>query len=417
MDRVSGLEMLNRFLLDQLAEGNDVVLLIDEAQDLEPELLEQVRLLSNLETDQRKLLQIVLIGQPELRDKLNERRLRQLRQRITVRYHLAPLSRGETEHYIRHRLHVAGGNGRPGFDRWALRGIHRYSRGMPRLINAVCDKALLCGFVAGTDQLRATCGGRCASWRGSVRIEPDRRGPEARPPGGGAGERGAAQRRQPLGAGLAAGSGAAGLPGAGPCWRRLPAPRRRRRLLRLPLVRGARGPGGGIELPDGTVEEGGEGGLPTAAGAVLMEDTTGTTDLSTDLPGFPFVEPLTEPPEEGDLEPRLVPVPVPEKVPPPAPPGLEPVPPPKAEPEPVEPPAPSGAAADGAETHVRRAPVPGGGWIELGGIAFSADQPVALLNGRVVSVGEVVEGFTVISIAPRRVELRGHGTTLVLTLD
>ena len=174
---------------------------------------------------------------------------------------------------------------------------------------------------------------------------------------------------------------------------------------------------GGIELPDGTVEEGGEGGLPTAAGAVLMEDTTGTTDLSTDLPGFPFVEPLTEPPEEGDLEPRLVPVPVPEKVPPPAPPGLEPVPPPKAEPEPVEPPAPSGAAADGAETHVRRAPVPGGGWIQLGGIAFSADQPVALLNGRVVSVGEVVEGFTVISIAPRRVELRGHGTTLVLTLD
>ena len=174
---------------------------------------------------------------------------------------------------------------------------------------------------------------------------------------------------------------------------------------------------GGIELPGGTVEEGGEGGLPTAAGAVLMEDTTGTTDLSTDLPGFPFVEPLTEPPEDGDLEPRLVPVPVPEKVPPPAPPGLAPVPPPQAEPEPVEPPAPSGAAAAGAETHVRRAPVPGGGWIQLGGIAFSADQPVALLNGRVASVGEVVEGFTVISIAPRRVELRGHGTTLVLTLD
>jgi general secretion pathway protein A len=153
VDRATGLEMLNRFLLEQVAAGHDVVLLIDEAQDLETELLEQVRLLSNLETDQRKLLQIVLVGQPELRDRLEERGLRQLRQRITVRYHLTPLSRGETEQYIRHRLLVAGGNGRPTFDRWALRGVWRYSRGVPRLINAVCDKALLCGFVAGTDHL------------------------------------------------------------------------------------------------------------------------------------------------------------------------------------------------------------------------------------------------------------------------
>ncbi len=153
IDRAAGLELLNRFLLDQLAAGNDVVLLIDEAQDLEPELLEEVRLLSNLETDQRKLLQIVLVGQPELRDRLDERGLRQLRQRITVRYHLRPLSRQETEHYIRHRLHVAGGNSRPTFDRWAIRRIYRYSRGVPRLINAVCDKTLLCGFVTGTDRL------------------------------------------------------------------------------------------------------------------------------------------------------------------------------------------------------------------------------------------------------------------------
>ena len=172
---------------------------------------------------------------------------------------------------------------------------------------------------------------------------------------------------------------------------------------------------GGIELPDGTVEEGGESGLPTAAGAVLLEDTTGTTDLSTDLPGVPFPLPVTGLPEDEALAPRLVPETVPEAVPPPVEPGLEPVPPPQ--PEPVEPPAPSGAAAGGVETHVRRAPVPGGGWIQLGGIAFSADQPVALLNGRVVSVGEVVEGFTVISIAPKRVELRGHGSTLVLTLE
>jgi general secretion pathway protein A len=153
-DRVTCLAILNRFLLDQVAAGNDVVLLIDEAQNLDSELLEQVRLLSNLETDQRKLLQIVLIGQPELRDLLEKRHLRQLRQRITVRYHLTPLNLEETDYYIQHRLHVAGGNGRPSFSRWAIRAVHRYSGGVPRLINAVCDKALLCGYVAGTDQLQ-----------------------------------------------------------------------------------------------------------------------------------------------------------------------------------------------------------------------------------------------------------------------
>jgi len=153
LDRVSSLETLNEFLLDQAAAGNDVVLLIDEAQDLGDELLEQVRLLSNLETEQRKLLQIVLVGQPELRDKLNTQGLRQLRQRITVRYHLTPLSREEMERYIDHRLRVAGGSGRPTFSPWAMRTVHRYSRGVPRLINAVCDKALLYGFVNGTDHL------------------------------------------------------------------------------------------------------------------------------------------------------------------------------------------------------------------------------------------------------------------------
>jgi general secretion pathway protein A len=152
-DRVECLEMLNRFLLEQLEKGNDVVLLIDEAQDLDSELLEQVRLLSNLETDQRKLLQIVLLGQPELREKLDDRSLRQLRQRITVRYHLTPLDREEVERYIQHRLQVAGGNGRPAFTSWAVRSIHRYSGGIPRLVNAVCDKALLAGFVDGTDLL------------------------------------------------------------------------------------------------------------------------------------------------------------------------------------------------------------------------------------------------------------------------
>ena len=93
------------------------MLIIDEAQDLTDELLEQVRLLSNLETDNRKLLQIVLLGQPELRDRLNNHRLRQLRQRITVRYHLPPLTRDEVSQYVQHRLHVSGGNGTPGFTR------------------------------------------------------------------------------------------------------------------------------------------------------------------------------------------------------------------------------------------------------------------------------------------------------------
>ncbi len=156
LDRAAYLEKLNQFLFGQVSQGNDVVLMIDEAQDLDAELLEQVRLLSNLETDQRKLLQIVLIGQPELREKLNAKGLRQLRQRITVRYHLSPLSREETERYIFHRLRVAGSNGgRPTFTRWALRAIHRYSRGVPRLINAVCDKTLLYGFVNETNHLTA----------------------------------------------------------------------------------------------------------------------------------------------------------------------------------------------------------------------------------------------------------------------
>jgi general secretion pathway protein A len=154
-DRAGCLEALNHFLLEQVGLGNDVVLLIDEAQDLSPELLEQVRLLSNLETDSRKLLQIALVGQPELRDKLERRGLLQLRQRITVRYHLTPLTAGETEGYIRFRLQVAGADGRPTFTRWALRSIYRYARGVPRLVNAVCDKVLLCGYVEDTDRLTA----------------------------------------------------------------------------------------------------------------------------------------------------------------------------------------------------------------------------------------------------------------------
>jgi general secretion pathway protein A len=146
-DRLSCLEALNAFVLDQVKQGNDVVVIIDEAQNLSSELLEQVRLLSNLETHDQKLMQIILMGQPELRDKLTQPGLRQLRQRITVRYHLGPLNLPETVDYIQHRLTLAGANGRPRFDTGAVNMVYRYSGGVPRLINAVCDKTLLAGFV------------------------------------------------------------------------------------------------------------------------------------------------------------------------------------------------------------------------------------------------------------------------------
>ncbi len=147
LDRLETLATINDFLIRQLERGKETVLIIDEAQNFSDDLLEQVRQLSNIETDDRKLLQIILIGQPELRDRLNNQRLRQLRQRITVRYHLRALTRPETGQYIKHRLELAGANGAPYFSTAALWRIFRYSHGVPRLVNALCDKALLAGFV------------------------------------------------------------------------------------------------------------------------------------------------------------------------------------------------------------------------------------------------------------------------------
>jgi general secretion pathway protein A len=147
LDRLETVAEINRFLLQQVERHKDTVLIIDEAQGLTAELLEQVRLLSNLETDERKLLQIVLLGQPELRDRLNDQSLRQLRQRITIRFHLSPLRQDEIGQYVQHRLQVAGANGAPYFTRPALWRIYRYTQGIPRLINAVCDKCLLAGYV------------------------------------------------------------------------------------------------------------------------------------------------------------------------------------------------------------------------------------------------------------------------------
>lgn len=156
-DRLVFLETLNAFLLEQLGIGNNVALIIDEAQDLMSEVLEQIRLLSNLETDQHKLLQIVLCGQPELKQRLAAPELRQLRQRITVRYHLLPLTEDELKQYIEHRLQMAGWEQGELFMPDAVHAVYKYARGIPRLINAVCDVALLAGYVAGNRQINHGC--------------------------------------------------------------------------------------------------------------------------------------------------------------------------------------------------------------------------------------------------------------------
>jgi general secretion pathway protein A len=147
------LGQLNRVLLDRIAKGRDILLIIDEAQNLSFGVLEQIRLLSNLETDKHKLLQIVLMGQPELKDILSRPELRQLRQRVLVHYELNPLTRGDLAHYIHHRLTRSGSQGRPWFTPWALRAIHRYSKGIPRVVNNLCDKALLAAFIRESDEV------------------------------------------------------------------------------------------------------------------------------------------------------------------------------------------------------------------------------------------------------------------------
>jgi general secretion pathway protein A len=138
-------DLLSRHLLKAHADGKRIVLVVDEAQNLAPEVLEQVRLLTNLETETQKLLQIILIGQPELRELLGRVELRQLAQRITGRYHLDPLSAEEASAYVRHRLRVAGAT-REIFSNGALREIQRFSGGVPRLINIISDRALLGAF-------------------------------------------------------------------------------------------------------------------------------------------------------------------------------------------------------------------------------------------------------------------------------
>ena len=145
-------QCLNQRLLEIHAAGERAVLIIDEAQNMSRETLEQVRLLTNLETSTDKLLQIILLGQPELRELLSRPSLRQLAQRITARYHLAPLSRNETANYVRHRIQIAGGSRCP-FTAAALRTLHRVSGGVPRLINIIADRALMAGYASEADRI------------------------------------------------------------------------------------------------------------------------------------------------------------------------------------------------------------------------------------------------------------------------
>jgi len=145
-------DCINAHLLDAHARGRQAVLIIDEAQNLSAEVLEQMRLLTNLETSERKLLQIILIGQPELATLLDRPELKQLSQRIVARYHLGPLNRAEVAAYVRHRLEVAGAQ-RQLFPAALTRRLHRISGGVPRVINVLCDRSLLGAYVQGKEKV------------------------------------------------------------------------------------------------------------------------------------------------------------------------------------------------------------------------------------------------------------------------
>jgi putative secretion ATPase (PEP-CTERM system associated) len=148
-DKISLLKDLNDFLIEQYSKRCQPILIIDEAQNLTPELLEEVRMLSNLETDRAKLLQIILVGQPELIKTLARPELRQLRQRVSINCHLFPLTREEIEEYILHRLETAGNRNAVVFEDGTIGAIYDYSRGIPRLINIICDFLMIAAFVEG----------------------------------------------------------------------------------------------------------------------------------------------------------------------------------------------------------------------------------------------------------------------------
>jgi len=169
------IDPLNAFLLQAHGQGQQCVLVIDEAQNLSADVLEQLRLLTNLETADRKLLQIILIGQPELRTQLARPELEQLAQRVIARYHLGALTEAETAAYVAHRLAVAGRPGALPFDRAALRQIHRLTGGVPRRINLLCDRALLGAYAEGRTQVGVRVVARAAAEVFDRRAAPNRR--------------------------------------------------------------------------------------------------------------------------------------------------------------------------------------------------------------------------------------------------
>jgi general secretion pathway protein A len=146
------IDQLNHYLLDAHARGRNTILIIDEAQNLSADVLEQLRLLTNLETNEKKLLQLVLLGQPELNDLLAKAELRQLSQRVTARYHLAPLSKAEVTEYIEHRLSIAGCRSEI-FPDSTIQQVYKYSCGIPRVINLICDRALLGTYATNSAQV------------------------------------------------------------------------------------------------------------------------------------------------------------------------------------------------------------------------------------------------------------------------
>ncbi len=162
-DKLGMIEQLNRYLIEQFEKGHIVCVLIDEAQSLSDESLEGLRLLSNLETDRQKLLQIVLAGQPELDARLEQPNLRQLKQRIAIRCEICPLSHDEVEAYIKFRLNAAGHAGEVLFDPQAIQKIASYSKGIPRLINTLCDGALLLAYAASKKRVLSKMIGEVAS--------------------------------------------------------------------------------------------------------------------------------------------------------------------------------------------------------------------------------------------------------------
>ncbi len=154
-DKVLLLKELNNFLIEEYQKGHQAVLIIDEAQNLSPDLLEEVRLLSNLEMDDSKLLQIILVGQPELEKVISLPELRQLRQRISIMCRLSSLTRTETEEYILHRLEVAGNRNAATFSKEAIDSLYAASKGVPRVVNIICNFLMLTAFTEETREVNA----------------------------------------------------------------------------------------------------------------------------------------------------------------------------------------------------------------------------------------------------------------------